>query len=232
MAPIFSLLASLTGVGILLLLSGCASVPPVDIRHYSLNDSAVRFSDTILLRDRADDLREDSSSIGQTTWSVLAVPSGDVHTVSPLGVEVAQEVAQALASAGYSVKFVESFDNATSDHPRMDISIREFDFTNYTWLAPYIRTWGDITLDIALSDRRGTVVYEETFSGEGSSNCPDYGCGYVEAAGRAMTEILNQVIAASSNKSFRLAFEASPQRPISDVAAPPPMGTNADPERE
>lgn len=205
--------------GIPLALVGCATSNSIDIGHEDLAPPPASFTDELALERVAEDRRGNRSRIGRTTFSVFAITSGSVKSDSPLEEEVVREVAHALEAAGYRVTLVDTVPEDTVI-PWVTISIEEFAFTNYTWLSPYIRTWGDIALQVVLRDPNGTVLLEESFRGSGSSNCLDVTCGFSEASRRAMTELLNQVVTAAGSERFRLAFEGSSAAP--HVAAPPP----------
>ncbi len=195
----------------------------MQLGHYRLEEARGPFDGTITLHRTADDLRRDQSRIGRTTMSLFAITSGDVTLSGSLREEVVREVAEALESVGYDVELLDESGDAGAGLATMTVAIHEFHFKNYTWLAPYIRTWGDITLGVTLRDANGVVRYDERFTGRGTSSCGDIDCGFTESSRNAMTRVLNQLIAASGSEVFRLALEARPApTPQSGVAAPPP----------
>ncbi len=209
----------------LLALGGCLTAQrPVQLGHYRLDEAPGPFHETIALGRHAGDLRADQSRIGRTTVTLFAITSGDVTLSKPLREEIVREIAEALESLGYEIELIDEFGAEVEGIPTMAVSIQEFHFKNYTWFAPYIRTWGDIVIGVTLQDADGVLRYEERFTGSGASSCGDIDCGFTEASRKAMTQILNQLVTASGSEMFRLALDARPgSRSESGVAAPQDM---------
>jgi hypothetical protein len=193
------------------------------LTHGEIHGLRKGYGDTLAVASKAEDRREDGPEVGHTTMTLFAIESGDVISSIPVEEAVVWEVVQALEYVGYDAKVVESANEAEGRYPMMAISIHELSFTNYTWLWPYVPTWGDITLGVTLHDTDGKIVFEDSYSAEGNSSDLNTQEGFEEATREAITEVLNQIVQAVSTAAFRVAFEAGQQDPaLGSVAAPPP----------
>ncbi len=218
-------------VGALFALTAC-SAGPIALTHHPLRKPNTTFDDTLAVHRSARDLRHDQSRIGRPTLSLFAIPAGSVTAGQPFGNEVARLVVSALEWAGYDVEVVDPGDPAPRSSPTLAVAIEEFFFKNYTWLYPFIKTWGDIRLRVTLYDANQEVAFERTYSAEGESSCGDVECGFFEATTDALTDVLNQIVQGSSSREFRVAFEQPPAAsPPEEVAAPPPVWEPAAPAR-
>lgn len=212
---------SLGILALILAISGCAH-ESITLSHNPLSGRAERFDEPLAVGRRAEDLRDNRSRIGRSTVTVFAFTGGSIHTMRPVEERVVQLIAEALETIGYQVNLVDS-PSAVADTPAMNVTIEKFSFQNYTWLWPYVPTWGEIILGVDLRDPKGNVVFEKSFAGSGRSSSMEESGGFLKATREAMTEILEEILTAAVSDEFRIAFEAaSGPLPGGDVAAPPP----------
>ena len=86
-------------------------------------------------------------------------------------------------------------------------SVKKFWFGNYTWLFPFVPTWGGVELNTSLVSPAGTVVWTRDFSGSGfSANFFD---GYSGAAESSMTTILNAMVREFASDDFHQALNGA-----------------------
>ena len=116
---------------------------------------------------------------------------------------VADQVRDALRLAGYNVAVVDAITSTTG--PVLKCNVNTFWFNNYTWLFPFVPTWGSINLTVSVeAGTTGTVLWTREFSGGGfSANFFD---GYSSAANKAMTGILNKMVTEFSSQQFHTAL--------------------------
>jgi hypothetical protein len=132
--------------------------------------------------------------------------------------EVMKQVRRALEHVGYQV---ESVDTATGWSGRLlTCHVEEFWFNNYTWLAPFVPTWGNAKITVAIEGPAGARHWARTFQGDGwSANFFD---GYDAAANEAMEKVLNGMVIAFASDEFQLALSA-----VDAPAAQPPADPGA-----
>jgi hypothetical protein len=75
----------------------------------------------------------------------------------------------------------------------LNIEINDFSFVNYNWLWPFVPTWGDIELNIIVSDA-GKSIFNKTYASSGNSYCLTGECAFSTATTEATTKLLNQII--------------------------------------
>jgi hypothetical protein len=155
------------------------------------------------LIDRAQDSRSDRDDIGNATVTLFAVPAGDVTTEQDVTRTIALHVKDALEAGGYAVELVST---PSHDAPLVIVRIDEMDFQNYNWLWPLVPTWGDVKLTVLVQGVDRGNLYERSFESGGNSLCLEGECAFEAAAEEAMTEVLEQIAAASSEDDFRRAM--------------------------
>jgi hypothetical protein len=153
----------------------------------------------VAVKDRADGLPE---TIGYSTVSLFAIPAIPVRFGgSDVAERFMDEIRTSLRVAGYT-----PMNAAELPHgPLLSCTIDEFDFKNYTWLAPMIQTWGTIRLTLTLSQPAGAVrwqkQYEEQYSHGGVS------ASFNEAVNETLTKILSRATDDFTGADFRAACD-------------------------
>jgi hypothetical protein len=118
--------------------------------------------------------------------------------------EVMKQVRRALAHVGYQVEVVETGASATG--PMLVCHVEHFRFNNYTWLAPFVPTWGSAKLKVDLVGSNGAVLWSRGFEGSGFSL--NFFDGFSSAANESMQEVLDQMVEAFSSEEFHAALVA------------------------
>jgi len=187
-------------------LVGCGTSHQMPLTHDVLATPQQRFSAHIVMQEQAVDRRESPGQIGQMTATLFAIPSGSVETTNPVGVEVVMQVKEALESTGYQITLAKAPYSDPLPANILKVQINEFHFKNYSWFAPLVFTWGDIALKLTLEDHESKVLFARTFHQSGNSYRPFD--GFEVAIKEALTEILNQIVTASSTEEFRRALKS------------------------
>ncbi len=111
---------------------------------------------------------------------------------------VMARVHDALRKAGYDVTVAE--DGSAAEGPTLKCNVTYFRFSNYTWLVPFVPTWGEVELDVSLHDGNDNVLWSKHFEGDGFTfNFTD---GYTIAANESLDEILEQLVVEFSSPEF------------------------------
>ena len=181
-------------LGLMLLVSGCS----IALNHEELPSPPRTYSDPIAVSSRAEGLEH---RVGWGRCTVFYIPCVPIHIQGDASAEVMQQVSDALQRAGYKVTVVET--QAPPNTPELKCHVDTFYFNNYTWLFPFVPTWGDIDLTLTLQ-RGGQPEWTQTFHGHGwSANFFD---GYSSASNKAMGEILDQMVSAFGSDQFHNAL--------------------------
>ena len=176
--------------------SGCS----IALNHDELASPARTYSDPIAVSTRAEGI---NGRVGWGRVTLFYIPCVPIHIQGDGNEKVMEQVRDALQQAGYRVTPVETTPSPPRE-PLLKCKVDTFWFNNYTWLAPFVPTWGDIDLTVSLERPGGQVAWQQSFHGHGfSANFFD---GYSSAANKAMTEILNQMIDAFAGDDFHNAL--------------------------
>ncbi len=89
------------------------------------------------------------------------------------------------------------------------VNIKEFFFKNYNWFWPIVPTWGEIELGLTVERHNGDIVFNKSFSGQGSSSCLLGQCAFNTAVTEAVTDVLNKIIQECSNEEFQTAISGT-----------------------
>jgi hypothetical protein len=208
-------------------LTACVGIggESVDLGHEPLKVPEAHGSGSVSLVRPAADSRPDMSRIGRATITVFAFTSGNVHTLTPLGEQVADQVEGTLRDAGFDVRRIDGTSSPEPGSSVMSVTIRQLYFRNYNWFWPIVPTWGDIELVVQVRSTQGQLLVEKDLKGSGSSLCLKGSCAFRNATREAMTEVLNQLVAETSTAEFKTAL-APPPAPVATPAAlesPAPM---------
>lgn len=139
------------------------------------------------------------SKVGWGRITLFAIPVAPVYIRGDDATVVMARVHDALRKAGYDVTVAE--DGAVgAEGPTLKCNVSYFRFSNYTWLAPIVPTWGEVEMDISLHDANDQVLWTKHFEGDGFTfNFTD---GYTIAANESLDEILEQMIIEFSSPEF------------------------------
>ncbi len=137
------------------------------------------------------------------------------------------QVRDALELAGYEPIAVEPGESV--DGPVFRCHFGETSFSNYTWIFPFVPTWGSITVTAELIDADGTSLWSQEFTGKGSSF--NLFNGYTSSAKQSVTQILNDMIQSLTAEDFQLALSsAKPRSSPSETVAETPSPTESSSE--
>jgi hypothetical protein len=176
--------------------SGCS----IALNHDELASPARTYSDPIAVSTRAEGI---NGRVGWGRITLFYIPCVPIHIQGDGNEKVMEQVRDALQQAGYRVNVVETT-QAPAREPVLKCKVDTFWFNNYTWLVPFVPTWGDIDLTLSLERQGGQVAWQQSFHGHGfSANFFD---GYSSAANKAMMEVLNQMVDAFASDEFHNAL--------------------------
>lgn len=189
-------------------LTGCVGIggETISLAHDQLNPPAQQFSDTLIMPNSVDDLRNDQNAIGHATTTLFAIPSGRVKTKTDFNQRITEEVRFALESIGYQVNVVEPGNISTDGLASVKIQVDEFWFRNYNYLWPIVPTWGNIKLRLVVERPPGHIIFKQKFHGKGDSLCLLGECAFKTATREAITDVLNQIIEQLSGEEFHTAL--------------------------
>jgi len=175
--------------------SGCS----VALDHSELASPSRTYADPIAVSARAEGI---NGKVGWGRITLFYIPCVPIHIQGDGNEKVMEQVRAALQQVGYRVNVVET--PASAREPMLKCKVDTFWFNNYTWLVPFVPTWGDVDLTLSLERSGGQVAWQQSFHGHGfSANFFD---GYSSAANKAMTEILNQMVDTFASDDFHNAL--------------------------
>jgi len=134
--------------------------------------------------------------IGHGTLSVFAIKVADVEVTNGDPAELVMAAfRKTLEAHGYRV--VEPA--AAPDSPVFEVRIRRFEFKNYTWFAPIVFNWGDIELDLRLTEPSGRELWKESYTGEGWK----FAYSFSRVVNTALEEVLGKAVDDFASSPFR-----------------------------
>lgn len=186
------LLPRLVVVGLVSLLSACA----VTIKQTPINGPDGSPKGEIRAAGKVSGLP--GSKVGWGRITLFAIPVAPIYIKGDDAALVMGRVHDALRKAGYNVSVADTAAQAAG--PTLKCNVTHFRYSNYTWLAPIVPTWGEIELDVSLHDVNDNVIWTKHFEGDGfTMNFTD---GYTIAANESLDEILEQMVVAFSSPEF------------------------------
>ncbi|MDX1960277.1 MAG: hypothetical protein SFU98_17035 [Leptospiraceae bacterium] len=202
----------------LILLINCVGMNGVVIplSHAEIPKSKQKMSGKLSVERPATDSRPDRENIGKATFSLFAIPVGDISTTSPVGEQMADLIFEELTSLGYQV---DKSQNDKSDKSKNDgriklkIIINELWFENYNWFYPIVPTWGDIRISVSLENTKGKKIFEKSYIGEGKSYCLPAECGFSDAIKEAMTQIMQDFTSDFSSQKVQASITSGEPAP-------------------
>jgi len=136
--------------------------------------------------------------IGHGTFTLFAIKVASVTVKGGEGDKaVMNSIKETMKSGGYTV--VDS--DESEEGPVLEVKVRDFDFTNYTWGFPIVPTWGKIRLEMALVSKDGQTKWRQDYSG-GSWNL---WFSFSSAVNRSMAKVLTEFAEDMSKPEFRQA---------------------------
>jgi hypothetical protein len=173
----------------------------------------VEQSGTVRLATRAEGLE---GSVGREHASILYIPTKPVRIEGDGDEEVMKTVRLGLEMAGYKVSLQPS--SALTAVPLLKCKVDHFWFDNYSWMFPYVATWGDIRLTLLVESTDG-VRWTRSFSAHGTAARP-YD-GFNAAANEAMGAILREMVEAFGTDEFYEAVKTGANKPTAATTRPP-----------
>ncbi len=203
---VFLLLAAVNGFG-------CA----ITFQHGDLDSPAVQAQRGPLHHSSdADGL---DRRVGWGRFTVFAIPIVPIYVMGDDGQTFMRQVRDALEVAGYEPIAVSP--GEAVDAPVLYCKFGDTSFSNYTWLFPFVPTWGSITATATLVQPDGTILWSQQFTGDGFT--ANFFNGYNSSAKQSVTEILNAMILALVTEDFRLALSSGSR------SSPPEMRAELSP---
>ena len=182
-------------VAAILILNGCSSM--MTLRTQDLNISEEEYSEQIITN-AVTEGQDLGQRVGKATFTVFAIPVGSVYLTGDGNKQIMDLVRDALKQVGYEVIIADS--REPSEVPRLICKIERFWFKNYTWFAPFIKTWGGIQLEVNLLSQDGKVVWTQDFFEKAATwKSVD---AFSNVANVCMLRILNKMVNAFSSREF------------------------------
>lgn len=190
---------------LLIATTGCQNM--VSVRHGPLVEPKTRANLTIQVDELAANVRKERPNhIGTHTFSVLAIPGGDINVDRPLPDIMHPFIVESLEKAGYSVVDVRR--KKAANLPVFRGEIKNFWFAGYSWLWPLYIQAGNIKYRMVLQRPDGAVLWEKTLTGRSAGVSGIVDAGYDSIVRTAVTEVLNKVIAEVQSDAFQTALRA------------------------
>lgn len=176
--------------------SGCS----VALRHEPLGSPTQLRSEQLAVSRRAEGI---DGKVGWGRFTVFYIPLIPVYITGKDGNEQVMDfVRDGLRRAGYRITTTEGPTHLSL--PVLTCKIEKFWYNNYTWLFPFVPTWGNTHINLALTTNDGRTLWARAFKGSGFTlNFTD---GYSIAANESMEEILNEMVREFSSQDFQLAL--------------------------
>ncbi len=198
----------------LLLASGCSVT---SLQHEGLTPPPTLRDGKLSLSQKAGGL--DGSKVGWGRFTPFAIPIVPIYVGGDESEQFMQLVKEALEMTGYTVTLdaiqiseaTESLETAgyevtkeaitgTPRQPLLTADVAKMRYSNYTWLAPIVPTWGGVDATLTLVDPDGIALWTESFDGGGFTF--NFFNGYNIASQEALSELLDQMIVAFSGEAF------------------------------
>lgn len=177
------------------------------MQHGKLDQPAQTCSGTInISKSAVGSERKPKGASGRVGWgrfTVFAIPVVPIYVTGDGNTEVMNQIQAALTQVGYKVETTDGSGVGTGKV--LVCKVDEFKYNNYTWIFPFVPTWGRIKLDVSLMGPDQRVLWNRQFEGQATSWL--WFCNaYSRAAKASTTEILNNMISAFSSDEFRAAL--------------------------
>ena len=199
----------------MVLLTGCVGIGGETIRlsHDNLGTPKSQFSETLLVKSPAEDLRPDRRRIGRATITLFAITSGSIRTQDSVEEEILNEVKLVLEAGGYRVKLLSGKTPTEGNPPIIRAAVHRLYFKNFNWLFPFVPTWGDIEISLTVEDASGERLFRRSFNGSGTSYQLIGHDAFETATKEAMTDICQQIRDMVATPEFRHIIETRDGKP-------------------
>jgi len=203
-------LLTIAALAAALLCSGCT----IKLQHDPLAATTPTAASTITTAPKSTGLR--NGRVGWGRLTAFAIPVAPVFIKGDDNEELMRQVHSALRHAGFEVNTAQS---DQSNDVILQVHVKQISYSNYTWLIPFVPTWGDMDIQFTLVDANGTNLWSNTYHGSGfTMNFTD---GYTIAAAESLKEIFDQFIQSTQSSEFRVALQSvAPAKANADLAAP------------
>lgn len=189
-----------------ILATGCTTT----LQHGKFNDTACGPKGPVAVSARADKMQH---RIGWGTFTVFAIPVAPVTVNGEPDRELMNQLKEAVEHCGYQAKLVEDPVGAAG-MPMLSCSVKKFKFRNYCWLFPLVFNWGTVSLDVSVKGSDGVNLWSKTYTAKANGFY-----SFDLTVNKALTTVLNEMIADLSNTDFKAAGAAA--TPVAtDVAKP------------
>ena len=191
--------------------AGCSIAP---LSHSGLDPHEAMRSGEINIAKKASGL--DGGKVGWGRITPFAIPVAPVYVQGDESVDLMKNIKEALVLSGYTTNTV--LDAGKSNNPPiLHALVNKKRYSNYTYLAPLIPTWGGMDVTLSLVRQDGERIWEHDFKGGGFTM--NFFDGYNIVSKKSMTKILNKMVIAFSSDDFYSAINNVELSSISGKAA-------------
>lgn len=176
-----------------LLITGCSIT---QLEHEGLTPPLETKTGTVAISEKASGY--DGGKVGWGRVTLFAIPVAPIYIQGDESIQLMDNIQEALVLAGYSA--ISESENSTSKHLTLNANVIKTRYSNYTWLIPFVPTWGGMEVELSLVNSNGYSVWSEKFKGSGFTfNFTD---GYNIASRESMSRLLDSMIIAFSSDDF------------------------------
>ncbi len=198
----------------LFLASGCTISK---LQHEGLQAAENKRQGSISVADKAEGFT--GGKVGWGRLTPFAIPVAPVYIHGDESKQLMENVREALEMAGYTVSVepaaidelketletsgytvVKEIEVKTEKTPILKCVVDDISFSNYTWLAPIVPTWGGLDVTLQLVSANGVVLWSEKFEGGGFTF--NFFDGYNIASQESMSELLGKMVQSFSGDKF------------------------------
>lgn len=187
------------------------------IQHEGIQAPVASRQGTVTVADKASGFT--GGKVGWGRLSPFAIPVAPVYIQGDESSQLMSNIAEALVLAGYQTAGVS--DQTSGNGTVLHCNVEKYRFSNYTWLAPIVPTWGSVVVTLSLVNGDGDVLWSNGFDGGGFTlNFTD---GYNIASRESMTQVLNKMVEAFTTDAFYQAVTTTPGAVAQEQAADSPV---------
>lgn len=141
-------------------------------------------------------------AIGKHTFSVFAIPAGNINADSrtPVLPSYTNAIRDALIAAGYKVQ---SASQAPAGVPILVPELNECHFWSYTWFWPIIVQGGQVTMRLRLEQPDGPALWNKEFKAYAPGASVGASLGFDGMVRGANSKVINDIAAECSGAEFR-----------------------------
>ncbi len=173
---------------------GCSIAP---LSHGGLELHEATRSGEINIAEKASGL--DGGKVGWGRLTPFAIPVAPVYVKGDESADLMNNIKEALVLSGYTANTVlDSVEGNGS--PILHALVNKKRYSNYTYFAPLVPTWGGMDVTLSLVRQDGETVWEHNFKGGGFTM--NFFDGYNIVSKKSMTKILDKMVIAFSTDDF------------------------------